>query len=322
MTLETAERAAVVLGAAVGYTMEQIEPFVASLRNTGYHGDLVLFVDVELARALERRSEYSDVIVRPVARFVPWRVRLDDRGTRYWQAWGAVQRVGAAGFAFIHKLPVSAARRRELTYQLAKHLYPPTETRYFHFHRFLADRPYARVLISDVRDVLFQSDPFEQLPIDGLATGIETPRQTLGTEPFNRKLVLRAYGNKGLERIGEQPISCCGVTYGDGVSMRRYLELMMSEILDYNREAARKPTDQAPHNHLLWTGCLGDVHELHSLASPLATLHLHTEDELEVSADGRLLNRDGSTPSIVHQYDRWPELERTLLRSLAGVHRS
>jgi hypothetical protein len=313
----------VVIGAAVGYTPEQIEPFVVSLRNTGYSGDLALIVDAALGRALRRRPDYREVILRTVPRYVPWRYRFSDRPSRHsWRVWGWLQRLGAAAFAGIERLPVGEARRRLLTHQLAQHLYPPTETRYFHYHRFLATRRYSRVLISDVRDVLFQSDPFAHLPAAGLATGIETLRYTLATQPFNRTQIVRAYGNAGLARIGDQPVSCCGVTYGDSASMRRYLELMMAEILSYNREAARWPMDQAPHNYILWTGRFGDFHELHSLASTLATLGMHQEAELKLSPAGRLLNGDGSEPSIVHQYDRWPELERALLPTLAGSSRS
>lgn len=318
MISQPAEREAVVLGVAVGYGPDHIEPFVTSLRNTGYRGDVVLFVDAPLRRVLRGRHRYRDVILRPTARYLPWRLRFHERSRRYRQAWGVVQGLGSVALAAADRLPLSPRRRAAAVLQLVQRLYPPTESRYFHFHHFLTERPYARVLLSDVRDVVFQSDPFEQLPVDGLATGIETPRYTLATEPFNRMLVERVYGASGLARIGDRPISCCGVTAGDRDSIRRYLEAMMAEIRAYGREAARRPTDQAPHNHLLWTGQLGEFHRCESLAGPIATLAMHDEHELELSDDGRLLNRDGTVPSIVHQYDRWPEVERTLLRTHAG----
>jgi hypothetical protein len=127
------------------------------------------------------------------------------------------------------------------------------------------------------------------------------------------------YGRAVLDRIGHNPPSCVGVTYGDGQSIERYLRLMVAEILALEAPAARQGgADTAIHNYLLWTGQLGEVHLLETLASAVATLTGISAEDTNLSPAGRLLNRDGSEPSVLHQYDRLPELAPRLRRSLAS----
>jgi hypothetical protein len=193
------------------------------------------------------------------------------------------------------------------------------DARFFHFLRFLQRHPYERVLITDVRDVLFQRDPFADLPREGLAVSIETRRYTIATEPHNRTWLAEAFGPELVERIGASPVSCVGVTCGDIRAMSDYLHLMTTEMRQLSAKVARRGgADTAIHNALLWTGQLGNVHRLETLASPVATLNGIPAEEAKLSPRGTLLNTDGSEPSVVHQYDRVPELAASLLRALTS----
>jgi hypothetical protein len=303
-----------IIGAAIGYREPQLAPFVRSLARVGYTGDLALIVDPDLASALRRAPLYARHEIVEAPRWIPHRLGL--RGPFQWRLWRVVQEALRGWLWIGDRLPATGLRWH-LQYAVARHCYWPTETRYLHAYEYLRNRPYRRVLLSDVRDVLFQADPFAGFPQSGLAVGMETRRLTLATEPFNAKQVTMAYGPDGLRRIGGRPISCCGVTYGDRDSMLRYLELMIREIWRLGPFAARHPMDQALHNHILWTGAFGDFTELDTLASPIATLAMLDEAELKVGADNRLLNRDGTIPSIVHQHDRWPQLAARLEQALA-----
>jgi hypothetical protein len=207
--------------------------------------------------------------------------------------------------------------RLRLQLPAAARLYPSTETRYLFCERLLNERSYDRVLLSDTRDVLFQSDPFSALPVEGLAVSIESRTYTLATESHNAGWIVQGFGTVMLERIGHNAIACSGVTYGDGDNIGKYLELMVRGILRRKLGALGwGGMDQAIHNVLLWTGQLGDVTEMETLDSPVATFGGVAADQLHVGDDDRLLNRDGTIISILHQYDRLPDASEVAMRWL------
>jgi hypothetical protein len=193
------------------------------------------------------------------------------------------------------------------------------EARFLRFEALLEARPYDHVLICDVRDVLFQRDPFPDLRGSGLAVSIETRRYTIEDEPLNARWVRDVYGQDVLDRIGANPVSCVGVTYGDRVGMSVYLRLMREEIVRLSSRAARQGgADTAIHNHIVWSGRLAQPRLLETLASPVATLNGISEQEISLDSEGRVLNRDGSEPSVVHQYDRLPAIAPGLVRAVTA----
>jgi hypothetical protein len=297
--------ATVVLGAAVGYTAAQIEPFLRSLRNAGYFGDVALIIDPARAPGLAQLPLFAGVQLLPARQWIPVRWELVKAPWKMALVWGPIQRSLWWLLRLLRGLPLPPAMIEALVHAV-------------HYLRFLAAHAYERVLISDVRDVVFQDDPFRQLPISGLAVGIEAPRVTIGTESWNANWVRWAYGDAALANIKDRTVACSGVTYGDRDSMLRYLRIITGEIARLSLLASQTSgIDQGIHNHLVWTGRLGDVLHLHTLQSPLATIGMMTEADLRLTADGRLMNADGSVPAIVHQHDRWPRLAEALARSLA-----
>jgi hypothetical protein len=170
-----------------------------------------------------------------------------------------------------------------------------------------------------VRDVVFQRDPFLDLPRHGLAVSIETDAYTVASEPHNAMWVERVYGSGMLARIGDERVSCVGVTYGDGPAMSDYLRRFNRELMGLAPAAAGVAgADTAIHNVLLRTGRLGEPCLLEPLQSPVATLNGIPEASVRLSRDGRLLNADGTQPSVLHQYDRLPGLRDSLRSSLAS----
>ncbi len=300
-----------IFGAAVGYKLQQIERFLASLNRIGYKGWVYLLVHRELAAELALSRYASTVQCITVPQWIPFRFKLH-RGRRrflaplWWPArvvlfmlvrglsWGAD--LGFAGNA--------------LRFRLVQWLLAPTETRFLHALRLLHESEFRRVLLCDVRDVVFQENPFQNLPIQGLWVGIETYPESLRQQPWNERWIRLAYGDAMLERLGGNPISCSGVTYGDREAMLSYLNAMADEIYQLPFRATSAPLDQALHNKILWTGQLGKPGALRTGRSALATLS-DPRDLKDTGMDerGRLINADGSVISIVHMYDRWPKTQ-------------
>jgi hypothetical protein len=307
------------MGAAVGQTADEVRPFLQSLRRTGYSGAVALFVDPALERALRGDPAARDVTLIRSRQWLPFKLGLWTRRRVMRFAWLPLQLLLWAAVRALAWIVPDEEHRFRLQLPLAAFACTPMEARFLRYRRFLDEHPHGRVLLTDVRDVLFQSDPFSALPRSGLAVSIESTAYTIATEPHNRAWVKRGYGPGMLERIGDCHVSCVGVTHGDLVAIGDYLEQMTGEILLLSpSRVGVGGGDTAIHNVLLWTGRLGAVHQLGTLASPVATFNGIDEWQVRVTPQGKVLNADGSQPSVLHQYDRLSALGATLRRGLAG----
>jgi hypothetical protein len=87
--------------------------------------------------------------------------------------------------------------------------------------------PTSRILVSDVRDVYFQLDPFSVLPIGrrldrSMQVFVEDPTMfTLKNQRANAGWILESRGESVLEEIGDNPIVCSGTTVGGQIAMVR-----------------------------------------------------------------------------------------------------
>jgi hypothetical protein len=189
---------------------------------------------------------------------------------------------------------------------------PYNALRYFLYLDFLreADASVGRVLLSDVRDVVFQRDPFAFPWPAGLNCALEDQRMTLGACPHNSHWIRTHLGGDALDAVREAPISCSGTTVGDREAVVRYLEILTARLLPFNGGKRMAGYDQGVHNVLIRTGALG-APALHGNDGPILTLG-YTRGEPATDDDGRVLNQSGEPAFIVHQYDRKPGLFRLI----------
>jgi len=307
-----------ILGAAIGYSSKQVSPFLSSLRIAGYDGDVVLFVDRALAQALAN-AELHGLTLIAASQWLPfkWKRLIRPRPMRY--IWKPLQATGVLALKLAALTP-SASLGERVRRRIACVIRNPMDARFIRYLRFLEAHPeYERILLTDVRDVVFQAPPFRDLPGEGLCVSIEAASYTLGSEPYNAEWIKRTYGGEALASVAHERVSCVGVTLGSRAAILDYLTLTTGEML---RIAPWKPglagADTAVHNMLLRTGRLGVVHELETFKSPVATLNAVDVDDARLSPDGVLLNEDGSAVAIVHQYDRVAGLAEAVRSRLAS----
>jgi len=160
---------------------------------------------------------------------------------------------------------------------------------------------YKRVLLTDTRDVVFQSDPFALLGEAEVVFASE--HAPIRDCPVNRAWINHAYGAGILENIQAQDISCAGTTIGTTGGILRYLAAMVYEMtnstmLDFN-------VDQAIHNYI--------VHMRPSKGAALDTAGriFATMDKMEpgsITFDGPAVLIDGYKAPVVHQWDRREKL--------------
>lgn len=187
----------------------------------------------------------------------------------------------------------------------------------------------------DVRDSFFQSDPFAFIapsPAPGslhVFNGVESfPIKECG---WNSGWIKDCFGPQVLADVGKEGIICSGVTAGTADSVTDYVRIM-SEIItgkasEQNLPAARFPqcerngVDQGVHNVLVHSGALSHLHlrRWSQTDSPVANMQakaalLNCEGQEQEQCLVR--NRAGVSVAVVHQYDRYPQLQQFLFRKV------
>lgn len=243
-----------VLGAATGYGVADLAPFVRSLRAV-YQGAAALIVDE--ASDLDRFLELHDIeAIRPSSS----------------PAWSP----------------------------------HPVMARFAAFDRILAQRPgLGSVLITDVRDVVFQSGPFDPAP-DVLELFVEFEGGRLDDHAFNQKHLRALVGDDLAATVAHRPCLCVGTVMGPREAVMRFCRtILMLAAIPRSHIGGAFGADQAACNLAAHLGLV--EHQVRANYGRVATVGLTPADTLTVR-DGMIVNPDGGVSAVVHQYDRHPHL--------------
>jgi hypothetical protein len=123
--------------------------------------------------------------------------------------------------------------------------------RFLYFRDFLANHraEYHKVLITDVRDVFFQANPFFGFT-GGLMVFEEDGNIPLANSIlYNALWVEKLFGSAALAKIGRFPVICAGTTMGDIESMCRYLQ-EFEALMRQAKTIDICGSDQGIHNYL------------------------------------------------------------------------
>lgn len=180
----------------------------------------------------------------------------------------------------------------------------PVMARFAAYERHLVEHPGDRnVLLTDVRDVVFQGAPFLPAP-----TGLEVFLEdgALGDHAFNMKH-LRAVAGEAIARgLADSPAICVGTVMGPQEEVIRLCRMvLMLAAIPRSGSGGAFGADQAACNLAIHLGLIpARICENHGR---VATVGLTPPQRLSVK-DGRILNPDGSVSAILHQHDRHPHL--------------
>lgn len=173
------------------------------------------------------------------------------------------------------------------------------------------------ILLSDVRDVVFQADPFAPPPAR-LCFFQEAEPRTLAQHGANLRWIAALVG-AGLARgIAERPCICSGTLLGPRAAMLRLIRQMLL-LMAIPRAAvpAAFGADQAAVNLVAHWGLAGEADILPNHGR-VATIGMTPPERLSLDAAGVIRNAEGSASAIVHQYDRHPAL-RAAVEARWGV---
>lgn len=212
--------------------------------------------------------------------------------------------------------------------------YHPSTLRWKLIYKYFTDEnrrmQYQQVVMIDVRDSYFQSDPFVTIfpTNDGVTTssfffvfqGVESIK--ISDCGWNGGWVKDCFGNEALSKIGSQAIICSGISMGSMNVVYEYLGLMSGIVSGHSSEAESKgfngkfPTcerngvDQGVHNVLIHGGLVRNVKIFSQSNGLVANMQAKM-----ARVDGQVVsNTQGDKVSVVHQYDRNPKLQSDLFK--------
>ena len=159
------------------------------------------------------------------------------------------------------------------------------------------------IFITDVRDVIFQDDPFAY----GLNTDLEFYFEpaTFAECPCNSWWIKTMCGEEVFQEMKDRNIVCCGTIMGTRKGLLRYLEVFKQEFQNM-RDSGRVfigGEDTVAHNRLIYTNRVPGVLAIkcngHGPVSTLEHQKTFKFDDRE-----RYLNEDGKPTPVIHQWDR------------------
>jgi len=196
---------------------------------------------------------------------------------------------------------------------------PLASQRFFLYKQFIEQDPrISQIMITDVRDVIFQCNPFTVCNDDKLYCFEEDRSMTLSTCPYNSQWIYHTYGKNALNTIGHNPIICAGVTIGSYKNIRYYIETLCKELV---KSPPILGVDQGIHNFLIRSGLIPNTLIYDNKYSPVYNLHYVKAKNIEIGEKGFIVNGFG-IPCVVHQYDRHPTLLMETQRRYVTFHNS
>lgn len=163
--------------------------------------------------------------------------------------------------------------------------------RFFHIWQILNESQYDKVLITDVRDVYFNKDPFTDIPHNMLIASSEVVKYE--NEEWNKRHLFVNLGGIGMDVLMDKEVHNVGVFGGAA----HYVKNICRDIYLMSI-GKRLVADQTSFNYLIQTSYKDDV--MFTDLNDNFAVHLDVISKGFVPFDIRNINNY----AIVHQYDR------------------
>lgn len=163
---------------------------------------------------------------------------------------------------------------------------------------------FENVLITDVKDVVFQKNPFDFLIEDKLYVAVESLAIPIKDCEWTSGWIQSGYGVEILDQMKDKEVICAGTTLAPMNVMKKYLHRLIQEFSAVNN--VFDCADQAMHNVLLHRQLLEPVFKCYNFKSPILTVG--TEKTYLLNKQNQLVTEDGEIIPTIHQYDRHEEL--------------
>jgi len=289
-----------IMAVTSGYTAEDLAPFVCSLRETNFGGDLVIFAaNTDNRTRAWLRGQGAKVIRFPY----PFNnfTKLRNPLYRMWPVWRRF---------------LGGASSPSLVQFTAKWLQNLSIMRFFFYRAFLRRHgdEYGCVFLTDLRDVVFQDDPFRDVTPEELRVFLEEPWLRQGKDVNSCRWLSELFGEEIVRQLADTTLICSGTIIGGARRVNEYLDVFML-ALARAKSVMRMGMDQGLHNYLLYTGLLEDVTMCVNRECEVLTMGLiNPEEALPRDSAGSLVDALSRPYPVLHQFDRHPELAAEVKR--------
>ncbi|MBX7126339.1 MAG: hypothetical protein K1X47_11655, partial [Cyclobacteriaceae bacterium] len=292
-----------IIAFGVGYRYEDIRYFIQSCNRYAPGADVIVYVGKNIAELKQQCAHFSHLtliryqeplapkLIAKVLTRIPVLARLYARAIRTLWQW--------------HLMPDFMA------YACAIPLLQFMVKRFFVIEQLMKSMDHQQFMLTDLRDVLLQDDPFNGISPTTIVTGIEP--LSIEQSEMNASWVRRTLSASYLETISDKPIVCAGVTVGGRKAIEQYCREMNEEVLlNLPKLIHMLGPDQAIHIRLFYSRLKGmDKHFESNGSGSIATLHYSNLSEFFID-NGTIRNCAGKKLAVVHQYDRHPDLAAEL----------
>lgn len=163
---------------------------------------------------------------------------------------------------------------------------------------------YSHIMNLDIRDIIFQDNPFKWNFEDGMYLVDETKYNiTLGEEKYNLKWI-EVYD--GYEKILNERILNSGTIFGSTY----YFVKFVNQFTEFMRNNKKVTNEQGTMNYLYHTNYFKEIKFLmnkneYGIVYTMALDHIYFHEICKFNIKDKILyNADFSKPLIIHQYDR------------------
>lgn len=283
-----------IMGVAYGYEFEKIRPFVASLKEINFKGAVVIVADDNMVipavycdcldiRVVNEKGLRRSVLLRAVNK------GLSFPYLRFFvkKALGGINKVNENAFldAFIS-------------------VYHVVNARIAFYYKYLKDNKFDNVFLTDVRDVVFQADPFDNF-LGGCNVFNENETITIADCQWNSSWIREGYGEKQLSDIADKEIYCVGTILADYESIMLLLVKMLKACVDWKGRMNIYGPDTGSFNYLIHNGLIDNIVKRKN-GDIVLTVSPETYDKIKIEQEGIVYN--SMRPAVIHQYDRLASL--------------
>jgi hypothetical protein len=295
-----------IIAFGVGYAFDDMKFFIHSCHVHTPKADLFIFAGANIDELKVQTRDY------PRVHFVRFKESIATRAVaKVVSRWPAAAQAYARLLRYLALiLPV-----RSVVNEFASPLTQFMVKRFFKIEQLIKTLDHDQFMITDLRDVILQGNPFQLLNENTLITGIEPV--TIQKSEMNAGWMQATYPSAVYNRLKLRAVACAGVTVGGRKAIFQYINEMVEETYKHLPRVVNKlGADQAIHIRLFYERLKGlDLHLEANGSGSIATLHFSKLQEFKLE-DGTLENRTGKPLTIIHQYDRHPHLMTALREGL------
>jgi len=268
-----------------GLGAKAIEPFFNSLRLSGCQDPVVVFA-----------SKISDECRELLAKYQATVIDFDYRGMP------VVSSLGKR-LLWARKMVFSYYRNHRLVEKDFRYLYINC-SRFFGYHQYLSHLQLKPefVLLADIRDIVFQKNPFSFPFQTGLS--VTTEHKVIAQSKGAIKQLCQSVGPLETCRLAPKRIINGGTILADFETTMKFLELQTAHLNRAFFWGLFEGLDQALTAYFVYNKMLAPVHVHNNWQGPFLTLDSVAVTPKHKNSSGYLCNEDGSIIPIVHQYDR------------------